>query len=302
MKIAIIGRTHYLLNTAKKLLLDGHKITFIYTCKGEDFYQASEKDFRDFAKKSKIPFFCDTKINKKARILSKFKSEVALSMNYKNIIKDSIISTFKYGILNSHPGDLPRYRGNACPNWAILNFEKKVGLTIHSMNEDLDSGPILIKSFKKINLNTYIGDIYDWLDKEIPKLFLESIQKIEANKFYLKKQSGKSLRVYPRIKMDDKIDWNYKTKYILALIRSCSRPFSGAYSYLYNESLSRKFKVRIFRAKIFKPNFQFLAVPGQVCLIVNRNPVIATKNGMLEILECSYKSLLTKSLRNRLIT
>ena len=301
MRIAIIGRTHYLLNTAKKLLLEGHKITFIYTCKGEDFYQASEKDFKDFAKKNKIPFFCDTKINKKARVLNKFKSEVALSMNYKNIIKDSIISTFKYGILNSHPGDLPKCRGNACPNWAILNFEKKIGLTIHAMNEKLDSGPVLIKSFKSIGLNTYIGDIYDWLDKEIPKLFLDSIKKIKSNKFILKKQKGPSLRVYPRIKIDDKINWNDNSKNILALIRSCSKPFAGAYSFLHNEKFVKKSKIRIFKAKNFKPNFKFLAVPGHVCMISGENPIIATRNGMVEILECSYKSLLKKSLRNRLI-
>ena len=56
-------------------------------------------------------------------------------MNYINIINKKIISLFKHGILNSHPGDLPKYK-NACPNWAILNFEK-IGLTIHAMTEDL---------------------------------------------------------------------------------------------------------------------------------------------------------------------
>lgn len=301
MKVAIIGRTHFLLETAKKLLSKGNQITYIYTYKGEKFYKAKEKDFKNFAKKNKIPFFCDGKINKKYNILKKYKSDIALSMNYINVINKEIISLFKYGILNSHPGDLPRYKGNACPNWAILNFEKKIGLTIHAMTEDLDSGPILIKKYMKINSETYIEEVYNWMEYNIPNLFIKSIRMIKNNKFRFKKQKGLALRVFPRLKIDDKINWNLETKKILALIRSASRPFQGCYTFLHNEKSVRKIKIRIFRAKKYKPKYNYLAVPGHLCLINNSNPVIATLDGMVEILDCSYKKLLTKSLRNRLV-
>ena len=78
---------------------------------------------------------------------------------------------WKYKEILTKYESLPKYKGNACPNWAILNFEKKIGLTIHSMSDDLDSGPIFCKIFKKIGSDTYIGDIYDWMDKKIPTLF-----------------------------------------------------------------------------------------------------------------------------------
>ncbi len=309
MRVAIIGRTHFLLNTAKKIVGSGHKISFIYTCKSDSYYKAHEKDYRIFAKKNKIPYFCDNKINQKYNLLKKYKSEIGFSMNYKSIINKNIVSLFKYGILNSHPGDLPKYKGNACPNWAILNFEKKVGLTIHSMSDDLDSGPIFCKIFKKIGSDTYIGDIYDWMDKKIPTLFLNVLKKIKQKKFSLKKQVGSSIRTFPRIKNDDKINWYSDTKNILALIRSCSTPFDGAFTFLFNEKSKIKKKIRIFKAKKFIPKFKFYAVPGQVCLIFKGNPVIATKNGMIEILECSHvlknnracKLIINKSLRNRLI-
>lgn len=301
MKIAIIGRTHFLLETAKKLLSKGHRITFIYTYRGEKFYKAQEKDFEKFARQNKIPFFCDSKINKKYNILKKYNSEIALSMNYINIINKKIISLFKHGILNSHPGDLPKYKGNACPNWAILNFEKKIGLTIHAMTKDLDSGPILIKKYMRINFNTYIEEVYSWMEQNIPKLFIKSIAMIGSKKFKFKKQKGSTLRVYPRLKIDDKINWNLETKKIIALIRSSSRPFQGCYSFLHNEKSVKKVKIRIFKARKYTPKFKFLAVPGQLCLINNNNPVIATLDGMVEILDCSYKKQLTKSLRNRLV-
>ena len=70
----------------------------------------------------------------------------------------------------------------------------------------------------------------------------------------------------------------------------------------------KKKKLRIFECKIYKPNYEFFAIPGQVCLVKNSNPVIATGNGMIEITKFSYtksidlriKTMVTKSLRNRL--
>ena len=70
--------------------------------------------------------------------------------------------------------------------------------------------------------------------------------------------------------------------------------------FLHNEKSVKKLKLQ-YLARKYKPKFKFLAVPGQLCMINNNNPVIATLDGMVEILDCSYKKQLTKSLRNRLV-
>ena len=114
---------------------------------------------------------------------------------------------------------------------------------------------------------------------------------------------------FPRIKNDDRINWNSDTKNILALIRSCSKPFSGAFTFLFNENTKKKTKIRIIEAKQFKVFQKFYAVPGQVCFLKDSNPIIATKNGMIELLNYSdekiintkIKHLISKSLRNRLV-
>ena len=303
MRVALIGRSQFLLDTAKKILKSGHKIKFIYTCKSEKYYKVNEFHFKNFCTSKKIPFFCDVDINKKINLLKKYKAEIGISVNYKTLIKKKTISIFKYGILNAHAGDLPKYKGNATPNWAILNFEKKIGLTIHSMNESLDSGKIIIKKFFKINEKTYINEIYDWMEKKIPFLFLESLKKIKNKNFFPLVQRGISLRTYPRKDKDGRINWQDKNRNILALIRATSFPFSGAFTFL-----KKKQKIRIFSAKKFIPKFKFYAVPGQVCLNNKNNPVISTVDGMIEILTCSkikledklIKKKILKSMRNRL--
>ena len=73
-------------------------------------------------------------------------------------IPNKIINYFNYGILNAHGGDLPRYRGNACQAWAILNGENKIGLCIHKMvGGELDSGDIISRDYLDIGENTKIG-------------------------------------------------------------------------------------------------------------------------------------------------
>lgn len=67
-----------------------------------------------------------------------------MSLNYSSIISQKVIDLFPLGILNAHGGDLPKYRGNACQAWAILNGETKIGLCIHSMiGGEVDNGNII---------------------------------------------------------------------------------------------------------------------------------------------------------------
>ena len=127
-------------------------------------------------------------------------------MNYINVIDKKIILLLKYVILNLHSRVLPKYKRNACPNWAILNFEKRIGLTIHSMTEALDSLTILIKKYMNIDFNTYIEEVYSWMEQNIPKLFIKSVTMTQNKKFEFKKHKGLTLRFYPWLKIDDKMN------------------------------------------------------------------------------------------------
>lgn len=304
MKIGVIGRTHFLLDAAKELVKNGHEIGFIQTCRSESFYKANEESFKGLAKELGCPFFMGLDV---ASNLIKFREmnvDVCISMNWLTLLKSDFLNSFKYGILNAHPGDLPKYKGNACPNWALLNFEDRIGVTIHRMTEELDSGPYLLKDYFSVNEKTYIGEVYDWLEKAIPQLFVQSIAALKKKAFIEQDKSVVSLRTYPRKPDDSRIFWGDSTRDILALIRASSIPFEGAFCFLNGE-----FKIHIFKARIYEPSFKFCAVPGQVCESLNGNPIVSTGDGMIEIEDClqsgadvqATKKNILRSLRNRLI-
>ena len=214
--------------------------------------------------KSKTP-----KINEEeiiTNILSLGEIDLAVSINYSGVISQKVINLFRFGLLNAHGGDLPKYRGNACQAWALINGEKKIGLCIHKMiGGELDSGPIISREYFNVDINTRIGQVYDWIESETPKLVLQSVNEIKKNKdFVLEYQSlnpSDSLRCYPRNPSDGKIDWGKSNEDILRLINASSEPFSGAFTSL-NEQ-----KVIIWRAEIYENDENYLAVSGQISTI-----------------------------------
>ena len=304
MKIGIIGRTGILLESAEALRLAGHDLAFVITCRAEPFYDMNEKDFQDFAAKQDIPFYDTLNLEDHIQEIKALQADICISINWLNIIGKKFLSIFPQGILNAHAGDLPRYKGNASVNWAILNFENKIGLTIHKMVEEIDSGPYLVKEFLDITEKTYVTDIYEWLKSTIPKKFVEALDLINTKGFIEQDQSVKTLRTYPRKPSDSKINWAWDKEFILAMIRASSHPFDGAFCFVNDTDL----KLKIFRASKFTADFDFSAVPGQVCFKFEDLPVVATRNGLIAIEECLISDMnnvdsmnfITKSLRNRL--
>lgn len=305
MKVGIIGRTDLLLRAAKNLASNGHEIVFVYTCKAEEYYSIKETDFEAFANQQNCKFYNDLDISNNISELKHFNADVCISVNWLNLLTDKVFSIFPYGILNAHAGDLPRYRGNACPNWAILNHEQQIGLTVHQVDSGLDSGPYILKKFLDITEDTYVGEIYQWLEDTIPQAFAEAIDLLGVREFTPQDPNVRTLRVYPRKPEDSRIDWTASSRDVHALVRASSSPFPGAFCFL--DATNQM--IRIHQSRIHVPEFDFCAMPGQVCFSHKGNPVIATGDGMLELLDCREETtgldarpIILKSLRNRLVS
>jgi UDP-4-amino-4-deoxy-L-arabinose formyltransferase/UDP-glucuronic acid dehydrogenase (UDP-4-keto-hexauronic acid decarboxylating) len=301
MNIAIIGRTEILFNTALLLREAGHNIKLIITAKEAPEYTRSSDDFAKLAKDIGSEFIMTSKISDSAIIslIRKVgKINIGISLNYVNIISQEVIDLFPLGILNAHGGDLPKYRGNACQAWAILNKEKYIGLCIHKMiGGELDSGDIIERIYFPIDINTRVGECYSWMSKEIPSMFLEAIQKLEHNKdYFLEKQSKNqqdALRCYPRRAEDGRIDWNQSAENILRLINASSEPYSGAFCTYRNE------RMIIWRAELYDDKENYLSEVGQISQINKDNSfIVITGKGKLLIKQ--YTGEKVKGIRERL--
>ena len=305
MKVAIIGRTEILYETISLLRSKNHEIACILTSKEAPEYKCTAADFKELAYQLKIPFAQGSKISDFYDFLQTVNADISISINYSGIIPQSVVELFPLGILNAHGGDLPRYRGNACQAWAILNGEEKIGLCVHRMvGGELDNGDIIERDFFPIGINTKIAEVYRFFAKRVPQLFLKAIDRLEDDpSFCLEVQSKDpkdALRCYPRRPEDGRIDWNQSALKILRLINASSDPYPGAFCYL-NER-----KLIVWDAEIYDSEERFCSVPGQILQIEESGVCVATGNGVLRLTKSEQDDkvgkpkLWIKSIRMRL--
>ncbi|GJM05138.1 MAG: formyl transferase [marine bacterium B5-7] len=289
----------------------GHEPVFIATAPAphnSQEYHFDIEDIQQFAKKSGCNFaaFPSASTSDCIRQASECGAEIIISLNWPVIFTAQHLATFPFGIINAHCGDLPRYRGNACPNWAIINGEAEVVLTFHRMSEGLDSGPWYKKIAFPLGPEIYIGDVYDFLSMQIPKGFaslLDDIASGRAEAIEQTRNPSSALRCYPRLPEDGQVDWSQNVETVHRLVRASSRPFHGAFCHFADGT-----RITIWRAYPFKHEEPFCAIPGQVLLRIEGDPVIACGMGALRLEEVEAKNytsaetkkFISSSLRTRL--
>jgi methionyl-tRNA formyltransferase len=305
MKIAIIGRTEILYDVAERLHAEGHELVCILTAKEAPEYTRTADDFRALAERYNVPFAQGGRIQDSYEFLQNAGAEIAVSINYTGVIPQEVIDLFPLGILNAHGGDLPKYRGNACQAWAILNGEKQIGLCIHRMiGGELDSGDIITRDYLSIDHDTKVTQVWEWMVQRTPELMVEAVTRLSSDPDYVLERQSKdpknALRCYPRKPEDGRIDWHQPALNILRLINASNKPYAGAFCDYEGE------KLIIWDAELVNDDEVFCAVPGQVTKIGAGFIEVACGAGKLRLLrlETNQRSIkpseLIRSIRKRL--
>ncbi|MCM2284776.1 MAG: hypothetical protein NDI81_08350 [Desulfobacula sp.] len=293
MNIAIIGRGDLLYATARLSLQRGHVIKLIVTAKDAPEYRSTVKDFALLAKEVGACFLNTHLINDQSAI-GTIKGcgaiDIGVSINYVNVISQEVIDLFRLGILNCHGGDLPRYRGNACTAWALLNGEERIANCIHRMEGlRLDSGDIICREYLAVDINTRIKEVYDWFEIRSPMLFMDALERLDKDPgYYLERQSSdpaKALRCYPRIPEDGKIDWHCSAVVIVRLVNASSEPYSGAFCFFEGRQMI------IWRAELCRDNEHYCSEPGQISGIDKDggSVTVISGNGKVRVCEIEYR-------------
>ncbi|MBS1492288.1 MAG: methionyl-tRNA formyltransferase [Bacteroidetes bacterium] len=182
----------------------------------------------------------------------------------------------KYGIFNLHGSLLPKYRGAAPINWAIINGDKETGVTTFFLKEKVDTGNIILQSKIDISENDTFGEVYDKLSAIGADLVLETVIEIEKGEVKIMEQRDEHSSPAPKIfKEDCKINWRKSSEEIHNFIRGLS-PHPTAFSTLDGKI----FKIyRTLKTEMKSNSDAGTLVKEEKKLFVN------TKDYILEILE-----------------
>ncbi len=191
------------------------------------------------------------------------------------ILPEEVFSIAEIATFNIHASLLPKYRGAAPINWAIVNGEKLTGLTSFIIEKKVDTGNII--SQKKINIpeGANAGDLHDILSPLAAELAVETCEKLISGDYALKMQDEAEATPAPKIYPEDcKIDWNKDSREVANFIKGMS-PFPGAWS-LWNGD-----KIKFTRAAPVNKNF---GDPGEF-LIENKSLLVQCASGTVSIKE-----------------
>jgi len=177
---------------------------------------------KEFALSKSIKVYQPEKIKNNIEFINeikKLKPDVIVVVAYGKLLPTEILTIPKYGCINVHGSLLPKYRGSAPIQWAIINGEETTGITTMYMNEGMDTGDMILKQEVTIDANDTYGSLYEKLKKVGGKLIVDTLEKI-ADGFVTREKQSDDYTIAPMIeKTMGNIDWNAPAIAIKNLIR-----------------------------------------------------------------------------------
>ena len=238
LRVVFFGTPDFAEESLKAVYEAGYKIEAVVTNvdkpKGRGMKLISSP-VKQFAESKGLKVLQPVKVKNNVEFLEEIKNinpDVICVVAYGKILPKDLLDIPKYGSINVHGSLLPKYRGAAPIQWAVLNGDKTTGITTMFMNEGMDTGDMILKEEVEIGDDETTGELWDRLSQVGAKLLVETLKLIESGNAPREKQ-GDDFTLAPMLNKEmAKIDWENKSaEEIKNLVRGLN-PIMGAYSFI----------------------------------------------------------------------
>lgn len=236
-------------------------------------------NMRRWCREHHVPFQRYREAADVARIAQRVKATLGVLVGWYHIVPAAVRRIFPRGCLGVHASLLPRYRGGAPLNWALLNGDAEAGVSLFELRDGVDDGPLYAQRRFAIGADDYIGDLVAGAEAATLELMASTLPAILAGSAHPSPQEGEVSYSLQRQPEDGVIDWGRPASAIARLVRSVSRPYPGATTRLGRKTLT------IWRARAEDlPRVDGL--PGQIVRLPEwPQPAVVTGAGLLVIEE-----------------
>jgi methionyl-tRNA formyltransferase len=291
MNIVFMGTPDFARESLKAIYEAGHNILGVVTNvdrpRGRGM-KLQPSEVKEYALEKGLTIYQPERVKKNQEFIEemeKLKPDAICVVAYGKLLPKKILNIPQYGCINVHGSLLPKYRGAAPIQWAVLNGEKVTGVTTMYMDVGMDTGDMILKEEVAIGENETTGELWDKLAKKGGELLVKTLAQLEKGIAPREKQ-GDDFSVAPMLSKEmAKIDWeNQSAKEIKNLVRGLN-PMMGAYTYLNGKKI-KFWKVQVATEdEIIAEDMDFLR-NGTVIVSDPRDGIfIKTKEGILKVLE-----------------
>ena len=280
MKVIFMGTPDFSVGTLEALIEAGHEVVLAVTQPDKPKGRGGKMQYppvKEVALEHDIPVFQPKKIRDPQSIeeLRKYEADVMVVIAFGQILPKEILKMTPYGCINVHASLLPKYRGAAPIQWAVINGERVSGVTTMQMDEGLDTGDMIMKTEVVLDEKETGGSLHDKLALEGAKLCVHTLKALEEKTAVWEKQED-SPTEYARMldkKLGD-IDWTKDAASIERLIRGLN-PWPSAYT-KWNSKI-----MKIWEADVLME--EATDKPGCVERVEKDSFAVATGKGLLQI-------------------
>ncbi len=278
-----MGTPEFAKESLKKLLTSSHEVVAVVTVpdkpKGRGL-KVKPSPVKEFALAHHIPVLQPVSLKDAEFIetLKKFAADVFVVVAFR-ILPVEVFSIPPKGTINVHASLLPKYRGAAPINWAIINGETETGVTTIFINERVDQGHILLQERVPIEADMTAGMLHDVLARVGAQLLVETLDRLQEGSLTPQKQDPDLVSKAPKITKElCHLNFNQSAEQVHNWIRGLS-PSPGAYAY-WNGRL-----LKLFRSRPVNVNYAPQAEPGTVVKVMNNAFSVRCAQGIVDIYE-----------------
>lgn len=282
MKIVFMGTPDFAAGILEDIIKAGHEIALVVTKEDKPRGRGKEVTFtpvKEVALKHNLPVFQPHRIKDAEAIetLKKYEADVFVVVAYGQILSREILDMPKKICVNIHASLLPKYRGAAPIQWAVIDGEQYTGVTTMRMEDGIDTGDIIETITYELKSDETGGSLFDKLMELGGKLIVSTLEKIEnGTATFTKQDDSKSTYAKMLNKKLGDIDFSMDAVSIERLIRGLN-PWPSAYTSLNGKNL------KIWKAVTKEDEYQ--GQPGEIVYVSEDEMYIKTGKGVLSIIE-----------------
>jgi methionyl-tRNA formyltransferase len=257
MNIIFIGTPDFSIPSLKTLIESKHNVLAVVTAPDKQRGRGRKVSFipvKEFAIKNNLPVLQPERLKNNSSFvdeLKQFDADLYVVVAFR-ILPPDVFEIPIYGSFNLHASYLPKYRGAAPIQWALINGETETGLTTFKLAEKVDTGNIYLQIRTDIKPDDNLETLHDNLSAEGAKIVLDTVNLIESGDYVLQEQDNTLATPAPKITKEvAKIDWNKQAYQIHNLIRGLS-PIPGAF-FEFEGKLIKIYKTELVEREDLKP-------------------------------------------------
>lgn len=288
VRIVYMGTPEFAVGPLDKLVKDGHKVVGVVTVADKPSgrgLKVNESAVKKYAVEHGIPVLQPVKLRDPEFLeaLRAWKADMFVVVAFR-MLPEEVWTMPRLGTFNLHAALLPQYRGAAPINWAVINGEKRTGVTTFMIDKDIDTGGILFREECRIDPEDNAGDVHDKLMKIGTDLVAHTVESIIQGNVEVRVQRSfiqgtEVLKPAPKLTKElCHIDWNRKSKDVHNLIRGLS-PYPAAYTELIAEGSDKPLALKIYKSEIVDLH----AEPGTILSDGKTYLAIATADSAISI-------------------